>query len=493
MVAAAVGAVLLASCGAAPAVPSERASTVPAASPAGRGEAGSAVRPPRLRLNAVRLDPALEDLEERTFRFFWETANPANGLVPDRWPSAPFCNIAGVGFGLTAYAIGVERGWITREQATGRVLATLRFFANAPQGPQPTGTAGHQGFFYRFLDMDTGTRYRDVELSTIDTTLLLAGVLLCETYFDRSTPEETEIRQLAATLVARPDWRWFLVRPPRVNMGWRPENGFSVTDWHGYDEGMILYILALGSPSHAIDLEAWPTWTSTYRWGNRYGLDHVAFPPLFGHFFSHVWIDFRGIQDPYMRGKGIDYFENSRRAVLEQRQYAIANPGRFLGYGADVWGLSACDGPVDAMLPWAERQVRFFTYAARGTDFTETRDDGTIAPMAAASALPFTPSEAQAAVLAMRARWGDEVYSKYGFFDAFNPTFTFDVKPAMGRIVPGVGWFDTEYLSIDQGPIVAMLENYRSGLVWNVMRKNRHIVEGLRRAGFSGGWLDAAP
>jgi hypothetical protein len=451
-------------------------------------------RTPRKRLERVVVDPFVDELQERTFRFFWERANPANGLVPDRWPTKSFSSVAAVGFGLTAYTIGVERGWITREQAIERVLTTLRFFADeARQGPEPAGRIGYKGFFYHFLDMDTGARFQTVELSTIDSTLFFAGALTCEAYFDRDTPAENEIRQLARAIYERADWRFFLVRPPRVNMGWKPEEGFSVSDWWGYDESTILYVLALGSPTHAIDSAGWTAYTSSYRWGSRYGMEHVGFAPLFGHQFSHLWIDFRGIQDAYMKGRGIDYFENTRRAALEQRRYATENPGKFIGYDADVWGLSASDGPADLTLPWAGRQVRFMTYAARGASFTEVRDDGTVSPMAAASSLPFVPEEATAAIKAMHDRYGDNLYSTYGFFDAFNPTFTWPGKAAMGHVVAGQGWFDTDYLGIDQGPIVAMIENHRSGFVWNLMRRNEAIVRGLRRAGFTGGWLDAAP
>ncbi len=464
------------------------------AAPQASSASAADLRAPRKRLEKVVVDPFVDELQERTFRFFWERTNPVNGLVPDRWPTESFSSVAAVGFGLTAYTIGVERGWITREHAIERVLTTLRFFADEKrQGPEAAGKTGYKGFFYHFLDMDTGARYRDVELSTIDTTLFLAGALTCQMYFDRDTPPEAELRQLAKAIYERADWQFFLVRPPRVNMGWKPEDGFSISDWWGYDESMILYVLALGSPTHAIDPAGWTAFTSSYRWGSRYGMEHVGFAPLFGHQFSHVWIDFRGIQDAYMKARGIDYFENTRRAALEQRQYAVENPGQFLGYGADVWGLSACDGPADVTLPWAGRQVRFMTYAARGASFTEVRDDGTIAPMAAASSLPFVPEEATAAIKAMHERYGENLYSTYGFLDAFNPTFTWSDKVAMGHVVAGQGWFDTDYLGIDQGPIIAMVENHRSAFVWNLMRRHEAIVRGLRRAGFTGGWLDQAP
>ncbi len=434
----------------------------------------------------------VDDIQERTFRWFWDLAQPENGLIPDRWPTPSFSSVAAVGFGLTAYPIGVERGWVTREEARRRVLTTLRFLETAPQGPEPRGRTGHKGFFYHFLDMKTGTRFEQVELSTIDTTLLLAGALFCQSYFNRDYPEEEEIRQLAEALYRRADWQWAKPEPPRVSMGWHPEKGFIEHEWVGFNEAMILYVLALGSPTHPIDPEDWEAWTSTYRWGTFYGQEHVNFAPLFGHQYSHVWIDFRGIQDAYMRGKGIDYFENSRRATLSQRAYAIDNPNRFRGYGENVWGLSACDGPIDGDLKIDGRNVRFMTYAARGAALGEIRDDGTIAPTAAISSIAFTPEVAIPAMEEMHRRWGEHLVSKYGFLDSFNPSLTVATRTQHGKVVAGVGWFDGDYLGIDQGPIVAMIENHRSGLVWETMRRNPHIVRGLKKAGFTGGWLDTA-
>lgn len=434
----------------------------------------------------------VDEIQERTFRWFWDLAQPENGLIPDRWPTPSFSSVAAVGFGLTAYPIGVERGWVTRDEARRRVLTTLRFLANAPQGPEPEGRTGYKGFFYHFLDMKTGTRFETVELSTIDTTLLLAGALFCQSYFNRDYPEEEEIRRLAETLYRRADWQWAKPKPPRVSMGWHPEKGFIEHEWEGLNEAMILYVLALGSPTHPIDPEDWEAWTGTYRWGTFQGQEHVNFAPLFGHQYSHVWIDFRGIQDAYMRGKGIDYFENSRRATLAQRAYAIENPNRFRGYGENVWGLTACDGPVDAELTVDGRKVRFMTYAARGAALGEIRDDGTIAPTAAISSIVFAPEVVLPAMEEMHRRWGEHLVQKYGFLDAFNPSLTFATRTQHGKVVPGVGWFDGDYLGIDQGPIVAMIENHRSGLVWETMRKNPHVVRGLKRAGFTGGWLDTA-
>jgi hypothetical protein len=431
----------------------------------------------------------LDDVQKRTFLFFWETTNPENGLVPDRWPTPSFSSIAAVGFGLTAYGVGVEHGWVTREAAAQRVLTTLRFFLNAKQGDASSGVTGYRGFYYHFVDMKTGERFKDVELSTIDTSLFLAGVLFCQSYFDRENPNEAAIRDVAEQLYRRADWTFFFERPPLVSMGWTPEHGLHDYDYRGYNEAMILYILALGSPTHPIGKDSWDAFTSTYRWAEHYGQPHLVFPPLFGHQYSHIWIDFRGIQDEYMRGKGIDYFENSRRATYAQRAYAIDNPMQWKGYGENVWGLTACDGPVDAKLTIDGKTREFWTYRARGTAPGAGEDDGTLAPTAAISSIAFTPEISIPAMEAMHRNWGANAYSQYGFFDSFNPTLSIDTKVSAGHIVPGTGWFDVDYLGIDQGPIVAMIENHRSELVWKTMRKNEHVVRGLKRAGFTGGWL----
>lgn len=458
----------------------------------GAGDAGAPDPGLRRRLAPVRWTPFLEELQHRTFLFFWERADPATGLVPDRWPTPSFSSIAAVGFALTAYPIGVERGWVTRDQAASRTLTTLRFFATAPQGPEPQGTAGYRGFFYHFLDMATGTRFGDVELSSVDTALLLAGVRVAAAYFQNPDPTEVEIRTLAEQLTANVQWTWMQPRPPRLAMGWKPETGFLGYDWWGYNEAMILYLLALGSPTDPVGPEAWQAWTSSYRWGNFYGFEHVGFGPLFGHQYSHVWVDFRGIADAYMRGKGIDYFENSRRAVLAQRAYAIANPLGWQGYGPHLWGLTACDGPADVTLAVGGQLRRFYTYAARGASHTEVLDDGTLAPTAVAASLPFAPEVVIPALEAMHRRYAPWLYGQYGFLDAFNPTFQFTQVPLRhGQVVPGVGWFDTDYLGIDQGPIVAMLENYRTELIWRLMRRDPVLRAGLLRAGFTGGWLES--
>ena len=432
----------------------------------------------------------LDTLSRRSFNFFWETPDPATGLTPDRWPTRTFSSIAAVGFGLTAYVIGAERGYVTRAEARDRTLATLRFFWELPQGPEATGTAGYKGFFYHFLRYGDGLRFENVELSTIDTSIMLMGILTCQQYFDGDDPAEREIRALADSLYHRVDWTWIRPRAPLVAMGWKPGEGFLSHDWRGYMESMLLYVLALGSPTHPVEPETWTAWTSTYQWGEYYGQAHVGFAPLFGHQFSHAWIDFRGIQDGYMRGRGIDYFENSRRATYAQQAYAIDNPSGWKGYGELSWGLTACDGPSDATFPWGGSDRRFFTYAARGASFTEVRDDGTITPHAAGGSIAFAPEITVPALVNMRERLGDHLFQQYGFLDSYNETFTFDVAVQHGTVVPDVGWFDGDYLGIDVGPTLLMIENHRSGLVWELLRQHPAIRRGLERAGFTGGWLE---
>jgi hypothetical protein len=431
----------------------------------------------------------LDSLEEKTFRFFWERTDSATGLTPDRWPTQSFASVGAVGFALTAYPIGAERGYVARADAARRTLATLKFFLNAPADTSVAGATGYRGFYYHFLVPETGLRFRDVELSTQDTAMMLAGALFCQSYFDRATSDESSVRALAESLYARADWRWAQPRPPVIGHGWDPEKGFLPYDWRGYNETVILHILALGSPSHPVDPAAWPAYTSGYAWGTFKGQEYLGFSPLFGHQYSHVWIDFRGIRDSTMRAHGIDYFENSRRATLAQRQYAIDNPGGFAGYGADLWGLTACDGPTDSTITVRGKAIEFHTYDARGACFTRVNDDGTVAPTAVGGSIPFAPEVTIPTLLAMRRRWGPPLYSTYGFVDAFNPTLDIDVPVHMGHVESGTGWFDGDYLGIDQGPILAMIENYRSDLVWSTMRRNPHIARGLRRAGFEGGWL----
>jgi len=429
---------------------------------------------------------SLDEVQKRHFLYFWELAHPNNFQVPDRYPTDNFSSIAATGFGLSTYLVGVERGWITRTEAADRVLKTLLFLKNLPQGPDATGVAGYRGWFYHFLNTQNALRYKTVELSSIDTGLLMAGVLSCMTYFDQDNQTDEDIRKAADYLFRRVEFDWFLNEQSRLSMGWFPErDGFLAADWRGYNEAMILNIMALGSPTHPVPSRLWEKWCEPYFRAEFEGQDHVNFGPLFGHQYSHCWIDFRGIQDPYMKKAGFDYFENSRRATLAQREYGIKNPQKYKGYGPNIWGLTAGDGP-DAEMTHEGKKIFCPGYGARGVAIDYQEDDGTIAPTAAIASLPFAPEVCLPTLEAMWNRWP---VGKYGFFDGYNETFTEINRSPKAQ--PGYQfWVDKDYLGIDQGPIVLMIENYRSNFLWDLMKRNPYIVQGLKRAGFSGGWLE---
>jgi len=438
-----------------------------------------------------RLPDFYEEIERRTFRWFWETVNRANGLVPDRSPTPSFSSIAAVGFALPAYAIGVERGWCRRAEARDLTLATLRFFWNAPQGP---GGAGHKGFFYHFLDMQTGERFKSVELSSVDTTILLMGVLFAGQYYDRDDLAEREIRRLANALYARADWNFFRSDGRKaISMGWHPESGLIDANWVGFNEGMFVNILALGSPTHPAPADLWEQWTAPYPrfWRGAGPTRRIAFAPLFGHQYSHMFIDFRGIRDAPMRAAGFDYFENSRRETWANRAYCAANPMGWDGYSGDIWGLTACDGPGSFELPFKGTKRTYFGYSARGPiGEPDGRDDGTIAPTAALGSLPFAPEIVIPCAQALRKQHGARIFGKYGFIDSFNPSFRYaDAKLDTGSVDPNHGWVAGDYLGIDQGPILLQAANYRDDFVWRYMRRVPAIRRGLKRAGFTGGWL----
>jgi len=428
---------------------------------------------------------SLDEVQKRHFLYFWELASPTTFQVPDRYPRDDFSSIAATGFGLSAYLVGAERGWITRAQAAERVLNTLKFLKNLPQGPEATGVAGFHGWFYHFLNTQDALRFKTVELSSIDTGLLMAGVLSCMTYFDQNNSAERAIRDTADFLYRRVEFDWYLNEQNRLSMGWFPERGFLASEWRGYNEAMVLNIMALGSPTHPVPAQLWEKWCESYFRAEFKGQDHVNFGPLFGHQYSHCWIDFRGIQDAYMKRAGFDYFENSRRATHSNRQYCMDNPLKFKGYGPNVWGLTAGDGP-DAEMQHNGKKIFCPGYGARGVAVDYLDDDGTIAPTAAISSMPFAPEVCLPALEEMWRRWP---VGPYGFFDGYNETFT-DLTKSPNAQAGYPFWVDRDQLGIDQGPIVLMIENYRSGLLWNLMRKNPYIIAGLKRAGFTGGWID---
>lgn len=440
---------------------------------------------PTVAIGAEKPPFSLDELQRRHFLYFWELAHKTTFQIPDRWPRNDFSSIAATGFGLSTYLVGAERGWITRTQAAERVLKTLQFLKNLPQGPEASGIAGYRGWFYHFLNNHDALRFKNVELSSIDTGLLMAGILSCMSYFDQNNPQEKEIRELADFLFRRVEFDWYLNEHNRMSMGWFPERGFLASEWRGYNEAMILVVMALGSPTHPIPASGWEAWCQPYYRTEFKGQDHVNFGPLFGHQYSHVWIDFKGIQDAYNKKAGFDYFENSRRATLANRQYCIDNPLKFKGYSENIWGLTAGDGP-DAEMEHNGKRIFCPGYGARGVAIDYLDDDGTIAPTAALASMPFAPEVVLPTAEAMWNRWP---VGPYGFFDGYNETFTDLSKSPNAQ--PGYSfWVDRDQLGIDQGPIVLMIENYRSGLLWNLMKKNPYIVQGLKRAGFTGGWLD---
>jgi hypothetical protein len=421
----------------------------------------------------------LAQLQSDSFKYFLHEMHPASGLVPDSTREGSPCSIAVVGFALTVYPIAVERQYMARAEAIKRTLVKLRFFHDGPKGEGPEAI-GLRGFYYHFLDMNTGRRVWDSEVSTIDTAFLIAGALTAAQYFDRDTAAEREIRKLADELYRRVDWQWAQNGGLTITHGWRPETGVIKYRWTGYSEALILYLLALGSPTFPVPPESYRAWTKSYKWKKIYGHQYLFAGPLFIHQLSHMWIDFRGIQDDYMSSKAIDYFENSRRATYVQQAYAVRNPKHFKGYGEHIWGVTASDGPGPASRRIRGKTVRFYDYKPRGVPFGP--DDGTLAPWAVVASLPFAP-ELVLPSLGYFNQEFPEMTSKYGFKCSYNPSFSDSKKNRNG-------WVSLGYYGLDQGPIVAMIENYRTGFLWQLMKGCPYIVAGLRRAGFKNGWLE---
>ncbi len=424
-------------------------------------------------------DLDLDRLQWTTVLYYLHETNPDNGLVRDKTDPAAPSSIAAVGMALSTLPVVIERGVLFRPFAAKLARRRLRFLYELPQGPEPDAS-GYKGFFYHFLDIETGRRAWQCELSTIDSALLFAGMLTAATYFDHDTADEAEVRRLADALYRRADWDWARNGGPTLTHGWRPETGFLPHRYEGYDEGLLLYVLGLGSPTYPLPPESYAAFCATYQWKQLYGRELLYSGPLFTHQMSHLWIDFRGIRDAFMRDHSSDYFENSRQATFVQQAYAVHNPMQFLGYGEHCWGFTACDGPgwVKRVVGGVERQ--FFDYNARGAPFGP--DDGTVAPWVVVASLPFAPEIVVPTVCHLSGLKLGGQDRRYGFKPSFNQTFHVEDSPT--------GWWVTPYyFGIDQGPVALMIENYRSGLVWDVMRRCPYIVAGLQRAGFTGGWL----
>jgi hypothetical protein len=429
-------------------------------------------------LHRLPSDADLGRLQWTTVLYYLHETNPDNGLVRDKTDLAAPSSIAAVGLALATIPVIVERGVVIRKFAAKIARRRLRNLLDLPQGPEPDA-AGYRGFYYHFLDIDTGRRVWQCELSTLDSAFLFAGVLTCAAYFDGDSADEAEVRLLAETLYRRADWNWARDGGPTLTHGWKPESGFLPHRYTGYDEGLLLYILGLGSPTHPLPEESYVAYCATYQWKRIGDRELLYSGPLFTHQLSHLWIDFRGLQDDFMRERGSDYFENSRQATFVQQEYAIRNPLQFVGYGEYCWGFTACDGPgwITRVVDGVERQ--FFDYQARGAPFGP--DDGTVAPWVVVASLPFAPEIVIPTVRHFVAL-DLGMTQPYGFKPSFNQTFRVEGSPT--------GWWVTpHHFGIDQGPVVLAVENWRTGLIWNVMKRCPYVREGLRRAGFTGGWL----
>ncbi len=392
----------------------------------------------------------LDDLQRRSFQYFWEQADPNTGLVPDRarMDGKPLdanhqnvASIAATGFGLTSLCIAADRNWIDKSQARGRALNTLSFFN--------TRAYQQHGWFYHWLDSKTGERRWNSEVSSIDTALLLAGVLTVRQCFR----DDQEIVRMAGQIYQRVDFRWMLNGHPRLlSHGWKPESGFLRARWDTYSENAILYLLAIGSPSYPISPESWyALWRDRYRYEGHSYFTTIGVP-LFMHQYSHAWVDFRNRRET--RGDRIDYFQNSVAATLAHRAFCINLRYDFPAFGPDMWGITASDSAKG--------------YLAWGGPPRDPDIDGTLVPSAAGGSLMFTPELATRALQTMHDVYGPKIYGKYGFVDAFNPK---------------TGWVDTDVIGINAGIILLSAENSRTGNVWRWFMMNREIPLAMNRVG----------
>lgn len=420
----------------------------------------------------------LDTLQYYSFLYFVNEINKETGLVKDRSADWSPSSIAATGFGVASWIVGAERGWISREEAIRYVSNLVRFLLTSDHRGD-TNSTGYKGFYYHFLRMNDGRREWNSELSSIDTGLLLAGLITAYEYFDRNTPEENYIRTSVIAIKEKIEWDWMVLRKQdavspehtgSLSMGWTPEGGFHNMGWIGYNEAMILYVMAAGGNFKSAE-SAYSVWLNTYKWQEPYpNLAHFVFPPLFGHHYSHMFLDTKGLYDAQTDQMKIDYFENTRRATLTQRLYCIENPYKWEGYDSLTWGITACDGPGDS---YNSGGRKFLGYAGRGTSGPQYNyfDDGTIAPTAAGGSIPYAPEVCIPALYNMFKKYGPRgLWSKYGLKDAFNPT---------------LNWIGPDYIGIDQGPIVIQIENYRSGLIWKYFMKNKYVQDGLKRLGFT--------
>lgn len=388
----------------------------------------------------------LEDLSRRSFLYFWEQADSRTGLVLDRARTdgsqedethRDVSSIAATGFGLTALSIAAERRWINPADARERVRATLRFFADrAPQ---------EHGWFYHWLDRTTGARRWESEISSIDTALLLGGVLTARQYFSN----DTEIYSLATRIYERIDFPWMLNNHPLLlSHGWKPESGFLKSRWDTYSEHTILYLLAIGSAAHPIAARSWYGWKR--EWTSYAGYKYLSgAPPLFIHQYSHAWVDYRNRREALP--PHTDYFANSIKATRAHRIFCMRLSREFPAYSSNVWGVTASDSARG--------------YVAWGGPPPDPAIDGTVVPCAAGGSLMFTPDISLPALRTMHEKFGERIYGKYGFVDAFNPN---------------TGWVGPDVIGINVGITLLSAENLRTGNVWRWFMRNQEIKRAMR-------------
>lgn len=386
-------------------------------------------------------DQLLDEIEKQTFQFFWEQGSPQSGLVRDRAnvsgnePSVA-ASIAATGFGLTALCIADHRGYISRADARGRALAALRFLWKK----MPT----HRGFFYHFADINTGERVWDSEVSSVDTSILLCGILTCRRHFE----EHSEVSMLAYEIFNRVDWTWLSEDTSLLPHGWTPEGGFLPSRWDYYSEMMMIYLLGLGSFTHPLPVDVWKAWKRL-----RFEFDGISyigsFAPLFVHQYSQAWFDFRNKRDAYA-----NYFQNSIFATEAHRQFCLELGKQFPDYSDDLWGISASDSQEG--------------YVVWGGPPELGPIDGTVVPSAPAGSLPFLPQPVMRVLHNIRDHYG-KAWTRYGFVNAFNPL---------------KNWYDVDVIGIDTGITMLMAENVRSGFVWETFMKNPEAQRGMDRAGF---------
>jgi hypothetical protein len=426
-------------------------------------------------LLALSDEALLDRLQRGAFDYLTRYTDPQTGLVADTSRNGSPSSIAVVGFALSCYPVAVERDWLSRGAAAALTLKALRFLWNSPQSDQPDAT-GFKGFYYHFLDMRSGRRVWQCELSLVDTALLMAGVLTAGSYFD-GPGAEAEIRELSDALYGRVDWNWAQHDQDTVSQGWKPECGFLHYGWEGYNEATIVYVLGLSAPSHPLPAASFTGWTFTYQWENLLDQDVLYCGPLFTHLFSHAWIDYRGIRDAFMSDRHSDYFENTRRTIAMHREYGARNPHGYEGYDRNLWGITAGDGPSAGEMPGkSSKDRRLFGYMSRGVPYGP--DDGTIAPWAMLATLPFG---AEAALNGTRHLL--QAYPQVCTHDRFCSGFNATLHGAEGP------WLSEGWYGLDQGLLVMMIENHRTGLIWQLTRDCAAIRAGLIGAGFSGGWL----